>query len=555
MAGRIPTPAVLLLATAAESAVAIVALKQYLPEHPLVYVFIRLLGLQILGYFVYAVFIYPFYIDPLRHIPGPKGGHFLLGHGMSMLKKPPGSDFALWVKNIPNDGLLYFRGFFNSPRLIVTDPRALGELLVTKTYDFEKPVRVRNFLRNILGDGLIIVEGEDHKFLRKNCMPAFSFRHIKDLYPIFWDKSAQLVEGVAQQVLEKPEPGNEKRGIVEINHWANMVTMDIIGMAAMGRDFRTMKSGQDPLIINYEELLEPTREKQLYFAANVLGPSKIIRRLPWKMNATSKRIERNLSRICLDLVAQKKESMKTESDSDKDILAQLIRTNNFSDRQLSDQLLTFLAAGHETTSSALTWTTYLMAIHPDIQTAMREEIRAAIPSPSEPVPNDFDLAATLESLPLLNGVCNETLRLYPTVPATVRVSVRPTSLIGQALPLDTQVLLVPWAINRSPHLWGADADEFSPRRWIDTDEKTGEERPNNSGGASSNYSNLTFLHGPRSCIGQGFAKAELRAMVAAFVGSFSMEMADPNEKVEPSGVITTKPKNGMHLRLNRLPGW
>jgi cytochrome P450 len=90
-----------------------------------------------------------------------------------------------------------------------------------------------------------------------------------------------------------------------------------------------------------------------------------------------------------------------------------------------------------------------------------------------------------------------------------------------------------------------------PERWIDTD--TG--RANNTGGVSSNYSILTFLHGPRSCIGEKFAKNELKVLMAVFVGRFLMEMADPNEVITPAGAITTKPKNGMRLRLQVLEGW
>ena len=78
---------------------------------------------------------------------------------------------------------------------------------------------------------------------------------------------------------------------------------------------------------------------------------------------------------------------------------------------------------------------------------------------------------------------------------------------------------------------------------------------NNSGGAESNYSQLTFLHGPRSCIGQNFAKAELRCLIAAFVKAFEWEMVNPNEEVIPAGVITIKPKKGLHLRLKPLEGW
>lgn len=462
------------------------------------------------------------------------------------------------MKEIPNDGLLHFRGFFNAPRLIVTDPKILGELLVTKSYDFEKPKPARDFLRKIIGDGLIVVEGDDHRFLRKNMMPVFSYRHIKNLYPIFWQKSIQLMHGMEQEIAEKEQGGDSKAGeaVVEVNHWATKVTVDIIGLAAMGKDFQSLKNNDDPLVQTYEELLEPTFEKQLFFLFNMLFPQKIISRLPWKINERQKVILNTLNSVTAGLVQDKKETIKTESEAHKDILSNCLRSENFSDPQLVDQLLTFLAAGHETTSSALTWSTYLLAIHPEIQKAVRAEVREAVPSPTSAYSDDnFDLAAVLESLPILNGVCNEALRLYPTVPLTIRESVNPTSLGTQALPVGTQIILPIHAMNRLPAFWGEDAAEFNPERWIDTDEKTGERRPNNSGGAPSNYVNLTFLHGPRSCIGQGFAKAELRCLVAAVVGRFTMEMADPNEVVVASGVITTKPKNGMNLRMKPVEGW
>jgi cytochrome P450 len=160
------------------------------------------------------------------------------------------------------------------------------------------------------------------------------------------------------------------------------------------------------------------------------------------------------------------------------------------------------------------------------------------------------MASVLESLPLLHAVCNETLRLYPTIPSTVRVATRDTTINSQHIPKGTRIQIVPWAINRSPHLWGPNATEFCPERWIDKDGHA-----NNSGGATSNYSNVTFLHGPRSCIGEKFAKSELKALVAVFCRSFHMEMADLSEVAEPAGVITTKPKNGMRLRLRALEGW
>ncbi|KAI9688043.1 MAG: hypothetical protein M1822_001548 [Bathelium mastoideum] len=471
-----------------------------------------------------------------------------------MFNKPPGREFLKMMTDVPNEGLIHFRGFFYRDRLLLTDPKALAEVLVTKTYDYEKPSRVRNFLRNVLGDGLIIVEGDEHRFQRKHIMPVFSFRHIKDLYPSFWSKAIALTQGLAAEISETPTySSNDKAqvsGVIEINHWANKVTMDIIGLAGLGREFNALKNSDDELIKTYEEILEPSNEKVLYFTLNILLGTQIVKLLPWRQNKRMRVTTSKLREICRQLVRDKRELIKRHDAEQIDILSILIKSNDFSDDQLVDQLLTFLAAGHETTSSAFTWTAHMLAIHPDIQSRLRAEVHQHVPSPSASSSSPtIDLASILESLPLLNAVCNETLRMYPTVPVTIRDSIRPTSILGHPVPTHTQVLLVPWATNRSPHLWGDRADEFVPERWIDFDAAAGQRpedgRPNNHGGSSSNYNILTFLHGPRSCIGQGFAKAELRALVAAFVGCYEWGMADPDEVVVPSGVVTTKPAHGM----------
>jgi cytochrome P450 len=156
----------------------------------------------------------------------------------------------------------------------------------------------------------------------------------------------------------------------------------------------------------------------------------------------------------------------------------------------------------------------------------------------------MDISSLLENMPYLNAVCNEVLRMFPTIPVTARFTIRDTTIAGQFIPKDTVIMVVPWAINRHPELWGPDSESFVPDRWMDQNG-----RANMSGGADSNYSFLTFLHGPRSCIGERFARAELRALLAALVGSFEFQMADPEEKIVVGGTVTSKPKNGMKLKL------
>ena len=148
-------------------------------------------------------------------------------------------------------------------------------------------------------------------------------------------------------------------------------------------------------------------------------------------------------------------------------------------------------------------------------------------------------------------MCNETLRVFPTVPTTDRSTTIDTTLIGKHIRAGTRLIIAPWAVNKDPKLWGDDASEYKPERWIDRD--TG--KLNNTGGASTNYAMMTFIHGPRSCIGQGFAKAELKCLIAAFVRAYTFELANPNEPVVAVGNVTTKPKGGLRVRLTKVEDW
>lgn len=152
----------------------------------------------------------------------------------------------------------------------------------------------------------------------------------------------------------------------------------------------------------------------------------------------------------------------------------------------------------------------------------------------------------LEHLPYLNGILNETLRLYPTVPVTVREAVCDTTISGHPIQAGSEIIIAPWLVNRYTEIWGPDATEFIPGRWI-----SGDGRANNTGGVSNNYGHMTFLHGPRGCIGQGFAKAELRCLLAAFAAGLEWELDMPREDVFPGGVITIRPVNGMYLKLRK----
>ncbi len=275
-------------------------------------------------------------------------------------------------------------------------------------------------------------------------------------------------------------------------------------------------------------------------------PGWFLQALPVSANNRIVESVKTIKEVCRDLIRKKKENLaQTEKRVDTDILSVALESGGFADEDLVNQMMTFLAAGHETTSSAMTWAIYLMCIHPEAQTRLREEIRANLP----PIGGAESVtAASLDKCHYLHAVCNEILRIYPPVAFTLREAGRDTSILNQYVPKGTKILLVPWAVNMATSLWGPDAAEFNPDRWLGPGKA-------NSGGADSNYSFMTFLHGPRSCIGQSFAKAEFACLLAAVIGRFEVEMADKEAVVVIRGGVSAKPKDGMNVKIRPVEGW
>ena len=246
------------------------------------------------------------------------------------------------MKEIPSGGIIRYRSFFNIERLIPTSPEALKAVLSDRTYDFEKPAPVRNFLVRLLGAGLILVEGNEHKFQRKHLLPAFQIQQIRDLYPVFWEKARGLVEGIEEELVEGgPDT------IVEFGKWATRVTLDIIGVAGFGRDFKALKNPDDELVRTYNTLLEPTTEKTIFFAMNIVFPMWLMKRIPWKVNDQMRDITTVLKRFALDLVRERQRDIGAKRGmEEKDILTLLVKSNDFKVTELAEQVLTFLAAGY-----------------------------------------------------------------------------------------------------------------------------------------------------------------------------------------------------------------
>jgi cytochrome P450 len=390
----------------------------------------------------------------------------------------------------------------------------------------------------------LLAEGDEHKRQRRTLMPAFAFRHVKDLYPVFWSKSREMVDTIMQHLNANPQENN----VVEIREWASRATLDIIGVAGMGQDFCALANPDSELNVTYRTLFSP--DKKLIVAimqlASMFVPSWFLRLLPMKRNDELRTSVATIKRVARDLVTSKRAQLEKGGRTDVDILSVAIESGGFSDNDLVNQLMTFLAAGHETTASALTWAVYLLCKHPEAQKRLREEIHAALPELlSNP---DFHVQSTdIDGLAYLSAVINETSRIFPPVPLTLRETAHATTIQGHHIPANTTVIICPWATNTSTELWGPDAKSFNPDRWMGSGRA-------NTGGAESNFAVTTFLHGPRSCIGMAFAKGEFACLVAAMVGRFEMELEDSAWELKIQGGITARPRGGLRVKLRAVEG-
>jgi cytochrome P450 len=218
-----------------------------------------------------------------------------------------------------------------------------------------------------------------------------------------------------------------------------------------------------------------------------------------------------------------------------DLLARLARAQDpetgepMSEKQLIDNLVTFLAAGHETTAKALTWTLYLLARAPQWQERILAEIGTI-------VGREAISAEHLERLPLTRAVLKEAMRLYPPAPIMTRLAAHDMTLGPETIKAGTLVVIPIFAVHRHRKLWD-DPDRFEPRRFAPEREAK-----------LARTQFMPFGFGPRTCIGATFAMMEATAILATLVRRARFEW-DGVHAPEPISRVTLRPKGGMPLKV------
>jgi cytochrome P450 len=400
-----------------------------------------------------------------------------------------------------------------SRAVLIGHPGLVEEVLVTRNHDFRKNLGARR-LGSLLGNGLVLSEGELWLRQRRLMQPAFHRQRIGAM--------ADTMVGCAVATLEGWQAGD----IRDVAQEMTELTLQIVGRTLFGTDV-----GEDLRRIRNSSQAITKHFRSRLFTLMILVPDSI----PTPGNVRYSRAVRDLERLVHRITTERRASGRHGDD----LLGMLLAASDddgrgMTDRQLRDEVMTLLLAGHDTTALALTWAWVLLAQHPGAEARLHAEIDAA-------VGRRLPAAADVARLSYIEHVMNETLRLYPTAWAIGREAVRDTEIGGQPVARGTTVLMSPWVIHRDPRFYDA-PDEFRPERWSD--------------GLATRlprYAYVPFGAGQRVCIGSGFAQLEAMLLLTTVAQRFRLELADPSQPVEPLPVVTLRARRPVCMKLSARP--
>jgi len=394
---------------------------------------------------------------------------------------------------------------------IATNPDDIERVLVGDHEKYRKPAFQDDALGRLLGDGLLLSEGDRWEKQRDLANPAFNMSRIADIADVMTQDAVEAVDSWSA--------GDE----LDLELEMARLTVRIIANAMLGVDLgeervRTIQENLEPLGARFEP--DPIR---------FVTPDW----LPTQENREYEAAVQRLEDVVADVIAERRGTEGHEDDDDPpmDLLSILLRAQKRGeqgDEQLRDEVVTMLLAGHDTTALTLTYACYLLSENPDAERQVHAELDDVLDGPPT--------FADTRNLTYLNRVLQETMRLYPPVYVMFREPVVDVKLGGYRVPEGAAIMLPQWAVHRSPRWW-TEPDQFDPDRW--TRERRAD-RPR--------FAHFPFGGGPRACIGKQFSLLEAKIILAVIGQEYRLDYGR-DEPFDLRGSLTMHPENGMPMRV------
>lgn len=391
---------------------------------------------------------------------------------------------------------------------VLNHPDLIHEVLVANHRNFIKHSFFWRHVTAIFGSGLLTSEGDSWLRQRRLMAPAFHRERITGY--------GQTMVAYTERMLDTWRAGEVRN----VHHDMMHLTLEIVGKVLFDAD---VGGDADAIGTAFDAVTDE-------IAARFRRPVFIPDWIPLPGNVRYNRGVRTLNNLVYRIIREH----RANGAQGGDLLSMLMQArdedgNQMNDRQLRDEAVTLLLAGHETTALALSWTWYLLSLHPEVDAKLYAELRSVLNGRS-PTPAD------MRALPYTERVIQESMRLFPPAYGFGREAVADCEIGGYDVPAGTTVFMSPWLMHHDAR-WFDEPQRFNPDRWSDG---LAERLPR--------HAYLPFGGGPRICIGNTFAMMEAVLLLATIAQRFRLERVS-DEPVKPHTTITLRPHGGVTLRV------
>lgn len=405
---------------------------------------------------------------------------------------------------------------------LINNPDYIEKILIYDHSNFKKGPRLQTAKR-VLGEGLVTSEGEYHRRQRKLIQPLFLPKKISSYGAIMTDRALHMIHGWNDGT------------VLNIHSELLNVTLSIISKSVMNYD---MESKQAKEFANAFSITKKYASRLQHPIGHVLDHVPILPKV-----AQARAAGKTLDDIVFGLISERRKDREKRKDNNStvagDLLSKLIQAqgedgSTMTDKQLRDEIITILIAGHETTSNALTWTYYLLSQNPKVEQKVFEELDSVLGGNKKEITPAS--VADLSKLEYLERVFREAMRLYPPVWSMGRFVENEYSLGGYTIPKGSSLIFSQYVMHHNARYYD-NPETFDPDRWTE-DFKMHLPR----------FSYFPFGGGIRGCVGEPFAWQEGILLIATISSYWSMRLA-PNQHVKLEPGITLNPKNGIKMKL------
>ncbi|MBL6852347.1 MAG: cytochrome P450 [Alphaproteobacteria bacterium] len=434
---------------------------------------------------------------------------------LQMLFNRPSNEFETIPRIAYEKPVWVWKSIFGT-NVIVSDPAGAKRVLLDNVANYPKTDMERKMLGAIVGEGLLVSDGDKWRSHRRLMAPSFDFRSIVSYAPAMVASADQFCEQWAAKGMG---------AVIDVAEEMTHLTLKVISETMFSSDGemlgqlidRSLNKLTDAIDFGVADLLP------------LIGPPRMKKKM--------ERIHQNFTEMDATMKNLIAARQKMEGSAPRDLLDRLIAARDgeantqLSNDEVRDELVIIFLAGHDTTALALTYTWYLLSQHPEVEAKMHEELQRVLGG-RNPVHDD------LVNLPYTKMVLEESMRLYPPAPGlSNRAVLEDDEICGVKVPKGAQVGVIPWVIHRHRLLWD-NPEKFDPERFS----------PERSQGRHR-FAYLPFGGGPRVCIGMALAMAEAHLILAAMAQRFRLKLVSGQDIVLQHR-ITMRPRDGIKMILS-----